>query len=275
MTTKVTILAPAFNEEEVITDFVMATMSGIHSNWELLIIDDGSTDATPAMLQSLEAAHPRLRVITHEVNRGLGAALKTGFQAARGEVVVTMDADLSHPLTTVPGLVKAVREADAAFGSRFVPGGGMVGIPKKRAAISVVGNLVFRLLFATRTRDLTTGLRAYRTEVVRGLSLNARGFAIQLEITANLIAQGRRIVELPLVLTPRPAGESKMRYLRLLPSYVSTLIAMTLLRWKGALRATRDRDPELVVTEPELDVVISLNDTTTSVPEMSGQGASQ
>lgn len=273
---RVTILAPAYNEADVIADFVGATLESLGPDWELLIVDDGSNDETPTILDGFLARDSRLRVVTHEVNRGLGEALRTGFAEAAGEVIVTMDSDQSHPLDLVPHLVEECRTADAAFGSRFVKGGGMVGIPRKRAAISVLGNFVFRLLFATHVRDLTTGLRAYRAEVVQGLHLNARGFAIQLEISTNLIAQRRKIVELPLVLKNRSAGESKMRYIPLLPTYVSTLVAMILLRWRGARR--REPIPGLA-TDSEPAVVgsslISLNDSTMSASVSSGQAASQ
>lgn len=265
-TPRATILAPAFNEADVIEAFVTATLAEMSPDWELLIVDDGSTDETPVILERLSHLDDRLRVITHEVNKGLGQALRTGFTGAAGEVIVTMDADQSHPFELVPRLVEACADADAAFGSRFVDGGGMVGIPKKRSAISVVGNGVFRLLFATKVRDLTTGLRAYRAEVVRDLDLRAKGFAIQLEISTNLIAARRRIVELPLVLKNRTAGESKMRYLPLLPTYIWTLFSMVWLRWTGRRRS------KVVEVDSSL---ISSNDSTESAPMRSGQGASQ
>ena len=278
---RVTILAPAFNEADVIEAFVAATLEEMSPDWELLIVDDGSTDETPAILERLGNLDGRLRVITHKVNKGLGQALRTGFTGAAGDVIVTMDADQSHPFELVPRLVEACADADAAFGSRFVEGGGMVGIPKKRSAISVVGNRVFRLLFVTEVKDLTTGLRAYRAEVVRDLDLRAKGFGIQLEISTNLIANHRKIAELPLVLKNRSAGESKMRYLPLLPTYVLTLFSMIWLRWVGRRpsRVVGSQGPDAapvasLPAEPESSL-ISSNDSTRSAPVRSGQDASQ
>ena len=128
-----------------------------------------------------------------------------------------MDADLSHPLDLLPDLVAGCGTADACYGSRFVPGGGMVGVPLWRSAISQVANIILRAAYRFPTRDLTTGYRAYRAEAVHGLDLVGEGFETQLEITIRLIAAGKTITEVPLVLTTRVAGESKMRYLSLIP----------------------------------------------------------
>lgn len=227
----VTVLAPAYNEQEVIADFVRAAASVVEPDWEVLVVDDGSTDGTPDILLGLAGTHRELRVVSHPENRGLGAALATGFEAARGEVIVTMDADLSHPFELIPDLVAACAAADAAYASRFVPGGAMVGVPWSRRWISRLGNMVFRALFLTRVRDLTTGYRAYRTSAVRELSLRGQGFETQLEISIRLVHAKRQIVELPLRLTTRAAGESKMRYLNLVSTYGLMVLRMVALRW--------------------------------------------
>ncbi len=227
----VTLLAPAYNEEAVIADFVPAAIGALHPGWELLVVDDGSTDATGDLLEKLAAGHPELRVVTHERNGGLGAALATGFAAAAGDVVVTIDADLSHPFDLLPALVAACETADAAFASRFVAGGGMPGVPLLRRAISGLGNLAFRALFRTRVRDLTTGYRAYRAAALRALDLRSTGFEAQLEISVSLVHAGCTIAELPLQLSTRAAGESKMSYLRLLRGYGSVVLRMFALRW--------------------------------------------
>jgi len=228
----VTLLAPAYDEEAVIEDFVRKVVPTLTQGSELLIVDDGSVDATPTILDRLAREHPLLRVVRHPVNRGLGAALATGFATARGDVVVTLDADLSHPLELVETLVAGTVDADAVFASRFMPGGGMVGVPRWRRVISALGNLVFRRLFRTNVRDLTTGMRAYRRDVVSALELRATGFDCQLEIAVRLLASGATITEVPLVLTNRAAGTSKMRYLRLVPAYGRTVASALRLRWR-------------------------------------------
>ncbi len=231
--TTVTVLAPAYNEESVIDAFVAAALPAMQAGWELLIVDDGSIDKTPQLLSALRETYEgrALRVITHDENRGLGAALATGFAATDAEIVVTIDADLSHPLTQVAALVAACRDADAAFASRFIAGGSMTGVPVLRRWISGLGNLVFRLLFWSPVRDMTTGFRAYRNDALADLDISGSGFETQLEIAVRLVCQRSRIVEIPLRLGTRAAGASKMRYLQILPRYGRMTIRMLLLRW--------------------------------------------
>ena len=228
---KVTILAPAYNEEDAIDQFVNAVMPHLEDDWEILVVDDGSADSTPQRLEALAAKNPKLRVVTHEQNAGIGAALATGFAAIPDGIIVTMDADLSHPLDLLPELVAGCETADACYGSRFVPGGGMVGVPLWRSAISRVANVILRAAYRSPTRDLTTGYRAYRADAVHGLDLVGEGFETQLEITIRLIAAGKTITEVPLVLTTRIAGESKMRYLSLIPAYGLMSLRLLGLRW--------------------------------------------
>jgi dolichol-phosphate mannosyltransferase len=236
---RITVVVPAFNEALVIRDFVALSAASLPEGSELLVVDDGSTDATPHHLAELCEEFDGLRVMSHDANRGIGAALATGFRAASGDVIVTMDADLSHPFPLVTQLVDACRVADAAYGSRYVPGGAMQGVPLWRVLISRGANSVMRVAFRTSVRDLTTGMRAFRRDAVRDLRLDATGFEAQLEITVRLLAGGRRIDEVPMVLRNRSVGESKMRYLRLAPRYARTFVRMLGVRWAERFQAGR------------------------------------
>jgi dolichol-phosphate mannosyltransferase len=227
----ITFLAPAYNEEEVIRQFVETVTGHLPEGGEILVVDDGSTDRTPEILAALSLEHPAVRVVRHETNRGLGSALATGFRAARGEVIVTMDADLSHPIELIPRLVEGCATADAVFASRYVPGGGMVGVPGWRRVISRLANLVLRVAYLSPVRDLTTGYRAYRRSSVSELEVTGERFEAQLEISVRLIAAGATIDEVPLVLTNRAAGESKMRYLSLVPRYAGMAVRLLGVRW--------------------------------------------
>ena len=229
----VTLLAPAYNEEAVIEDFVKQATATLQAGWRLMVIDDGSEDRTAQILRELEKGEPRLQVVSHDGNQGLGAALATGFRTAPKGIVVTMDADLSHPFGLIGDLVEGCSRCDAVFASRYVAGGGMEGVPRFRVVISRVANGLMRVLFGTRVRDLTTGFRAYRTDVVALDRIEAKRFDAQLEISIRLIADGRDIAEVPLILKTRQAGESKMSYLRLVKPYSRTILRMLILRWLG------------------------------------------
>lgn len=227
----ISIVIPAFNEEAIIADMIRSLhlRVGLAEAYEVIVVDDGSTDATPGILQELADADPRLRVVRHPQNLGLGAALLTGFQAAQGRIVVTMDADLTHTPEMIPQLVEACT-VDFVVASRYVVGGGMVEVPAWRVVLSRVANIGFQVLFLTRLRDITSGFKAYRTERLRELAITSRGFEVQLEITVRLLKSGATFVELPYVLKNREAGESKMRYLRLIPRYLHLLISLIFLR---------------------------------------------
>jgi dolichol-phosphate mannosyltransferase len=228
---RVTLLAPAYNEAPVIEAFVRAVAPRLGPDCGLLVVDDGSTDGTGDILRRLAAEVAMLDVVSHETNRGLGAALATGFAAADGDVVVTMDADLSHPLDLIDDLVARSSSADAVHASRFVPGGGMVGVPAHRVLISRWANRALRVALHVPVRDLTTGMRAYRRSVIRDLPIVSSGFEAQLEITARLATAGCTLAEVPLVLGTRAAGESKMSYLRMMPRYVRAVLMLLRLRW--------------------------------------------
>jgi dolichol-phosphate mannosyltransferase len=180
------------------------------------VVDDGSTDGTAAELAELQRSVPCLSVVTHRVNRGLAQALKSGIRAARESgchAAVFMDSDLSHRPEDLRKLVSALANgADVALGSRFVPGGGMEGVPLWRRLISQMGNRFGRRVLGLTVTDLTTGYRAMRLQVLDALALGEDGFTIQLESVVKAHAAGFSIVEVPIVLGTRKHGKSHMNY---------------------------------------------------------------
>lgn len=229
----ITILVPAYNEEESISPLIHALHDNVQLSeaFEILVVNDGSTDTTRTILDSLSSEIPELRVVDHPQNMGLGCALRSGFRAAQGRLIITMDADMTHPIELIPSLIAAA-DSDVVIASRYVRGGGMSGVPWWRVAISVVANAFFRLLFATRVRDITAGFKCYHAECVRSLDITSRGFEVQLEITISLIARGATFREIPYVLTTRQHGASKMRYLKLISTYLRTTWRLLKLRWQ-------------------------------------------
>jgi dolichol-phosphate mannosyltransferase len=187
-----------------------------------LAVDDGSHDSTLARLQELRANYSFLRVLRHERNRGMAAALRTGIAHALAErgpkfdVLAFMDADLTHAPEDLPRLVAPITDdrADFVLGSRYVPGGRMRGVPWPRRAISIVGNAAVRGVLGLPVRDLTSGFRAARAEVFRAISLEEHGFGIQLEGTVKAYRAGFRVAETPITLGVRKHGYSKMAYTR-------------------------------------------------------------
>jgi len=239
----VAVVLPAFNEAGNITPLVAALMRVAQAaslSLRIIVVDDGSVDGTRAEAEGLRSTVAGLKVVAHPANLGLARAVKTGIaEACRDgcDAAVFMDGDLSHDPSELPRLVAALESgADVVLGSRFVPGGRMVGVPLWRAAISRVGNLFGRFMLAIPVTDLTTGYRAMRRRVLETVTLGEDGFTIQLESVVKAAAAGFQIVEVPITLGTRRHGESHMRYtVELLVNYYRLL--MKCRRWMREGRA--------------------------------------
>jgi dolichol-phosphate mannosyltransferase len=215
----VSVVLPAFNEEGNLTPLVEqvdGVLQQIDPRSSIIVVNDGSTDGTAAELQQLQQRYSSIDVVTHPVNRGFAAALKTGIARAcerGGDAAIFMDSDLSHRPAEMATMVAALSGgADVVLGSRFVPGGGMVGVPWWRVLISDLGNRFGRVVLGVPFRDLTTGYRAIRREVLEKVPLGEDGFTIQLEAVIRAHAAGYRVVEVPIMLGTRRHGESHMTY---------------------------------------------------------------
>lgn len=233
----VAVVLPAYNEEGNLTPLITElTTVADRAALALLfiVVDDGSTDRTADELARLQQHVAALHVIRHPENRGLAEALKTGIAAAcrHGcDAAVFMDSDLSHRPADVPTLVASLSDgADMALGSRFVPGGGMDGVPAWRVLVSRAGNAFGRRVLGLPIHDLTTGYRAVRRRVLEALTLGEDGFTIQLESVVKAYAAGFAVVEVPIVLGTRRHGASHMNYsLQLIRDYWRLLLSCR--RW--------------------------------------------
>lgn len=214
----VAIVLPAFNEAGNLEPLIKELDPQLtpHPGSRIIVVNDGSTDATGAELRQIAGTTPSLDIVTHPVNKGLAAALKTGIARAietNCDVAVFLDSDLSHRPSELPALLARIAAgADVVLGSRFVPGGGMIGVPLWRRWISRAGNDFGRAVLGVPFRDLTTGYRAIRREVLQRVQLGEDGFTIQLESVIRAHAAGFRVAEVPIVLGTRRHGESHMSY---------------------------------------------------------------
>ena len=203
---------------------------------QLVFVDDGSTDGTAAHLADAARRDPRVTVVTHPRNRGVGAAMRSGFAATTGDVVVAYDADRTYPAADAERLVEAVRVgADVATASPFLAGG-VVDAPWARRVLSKGAALAYRVAVgraAKGVRTFTAGFRAYRGPLVRGLAFRSDGFASTAEILGRLLLGGARLVEVPSTLTTRTEGASKMRVLRAMRGHAGVLARLVLLRCRG------------------------------------------
>jgi len=198
----VSVLVPAKDEADNLPEFVRLAREALLPlayACEVVIVDDGSHDATPRVLAELAAKHPFVRVVTHRAQRGIADALKSGADAARGRVFVFYPADLQYLPADIPSLVAPILEdrADIVTGTKQ-------GHYEKRF-VSGVYNLLCRWLFGVRVTDLNS-VKAYRREVVDALPTRPDWHRFMVVIAA---AQGFRLAEQPVSLHPRRAGKSK------------------------------------------------------------------
>jgi len=205
------------NEEENAADTLAALATALEKqgwSYELVPVNDGSTDATAERLADLAEKDPLIRPVSYTVNRGRGYALRRGFALARSTYVVSMDADLSYSPDTAVRMVTTLiedPEADLVLASPYMPGGSVEGVPFARLALSRGGNWVLRRSLPQPVWTSTGIVRAYRATVLHSLDLESDGKEIHLEILSEAMALGYRVVEIPAVLSTRRKGTSKFR----------------------------------------------------------------
>lgn len=235
------IVVPMYQEQGNIFPLIEAVhklrkTSGLNVN--LIAVNDGSTDKTGAELHEAQNQYSWIKTIEHEKNQGMAQALKTGIQVGLDtgyKIFVFMDGDLTHDPQDVLSFLRRLEEGyDFVIGSRYIEGGGMVGVPLFRVVISQLGNIAGRVLLRLPVRDLTSGYRAIRSSVFEKIEVEETGFGIQMEELVKAYVAGFKLAEVPIVLQPRKAGESKMFYsFNFFSHYARLLIKMLLLRYRA------------------------------------------
>jgi dolichol-phosphate mannosyltransferase len=210
------VVLPTYNEVENIAD-VLGRIRQALPDAHVLVVDDGSPDGTAARAEALGTELGSIEVLRRPGKSGLGSAYRDGFRwgmTAGHDVLIEMDADLSHDPASLPALVAAVAEgADLAIGSRYVPGGSIPNWAWHRRALSKWGNRYASFVLGLRVHDATAGFRAYRADRLAEIDLDhvrADGYAFQIEMAYRVTRRGGRIVEVPISFADRIRGTSKM-----------------------------------------------------------------
>jgi dolichol-phosphate mannosyltransferase len=210
------LVLPTYNEADNIEPLVEAARSNLPADAQILIVDDGSPDGTGERADRLAERVANVRVLHRTRKEGIGPAYVAGFRlalAAGAGLILEMDADFSHDPAYLPRLIEASRNADLVLGSRYVPGGGVSDWGPMRRAISRGGSSYARLILGVGVHDLTGGFKCFHREVLEAIdldSIQARGYAFQIEMTYRAIRRGFRVVEVPIVFRDRRLGNSKM-----------------------------------------------------------------
>jgi dolichol-phosphate mannosyltransferase len=209
----VAIIVPCWNEEAVLPALLerLDRLLGENPTWEVLFVDDGSTDRTFGLLEEASRRQARMRVQRHPRNMGLGAALRTGFAAVSAPVICTLDADCTYPPERLTDLVAALeRGADLATGSPWHPDNPQCEGRPWRIFLSRLVSRRYRQIARVEVHTFTCLFRAYRAKVLRQVSFKQNGFAAVAEILVRAALMGFRIAEVPMPLRPRACGVSKM-----------------------------------------------------------------
>lgn len=207
MTTEhvLSLVLPAHHEEanlEPVTREALAALPALYRDFELVIVDDGSRDATAAIADRLAAAEPRIRVVHHERNRGYGTALRSGFAAARGDLIAFMDADRQFNVRDLARLTPFAEASAIVAGYRL-----RRHDPWRRILLGAAFNVLVRILFSVRVRDIDCGFKLFHADLLQELDLRSPGALINTEILAKARRMGATLTEVGVPHHPRSAGK--------------------------------------------------------------------
>ena len=213
---RILIVTPTYNERENLERFVESVLRWV-PDAHILVVDDASPDGTGDVADRLAASDPRVKVMHRAGKLGIGTAYVQAFERGLSEgydLFFEMDADLSHDPAHLPAFLKAFeRGADAVIGSRNVPGGGVTGWGLGRHVLSKGGSIYSRTILGLPVRDLTSGYKGFRAEVLRAIDLGtvrSEGYSFQIELTYRAMRRGFHVVEVPIHFVDRKNGQSKM-----------------------------------------------------------------
>jgi glycosyltransferase involved in cell wall biosynthesis len=208
LTLKVSVIIPCYNEKATVIEIVKRVRD-VGLAHEIIVVDDGSTDGTREALNQI-APGDDLKIVLHSHNQGKGAAVRTGFKSATGDVFMIQDADLEYDPRDYPTLLKPIEEgiSDVVYGSRFLGG------PRKAMFFwNMVANrtltLITNILYNAILSDMETCYKVFRADIIRDIPFRSRRFDFEPEVTAKVLKRGHRIYEVPISYNGREWYEGK------------------------------------------------------------------
>ncbi len=211
---KLSICIPTYNEKEnieILIKKIQESLENVKIEYEIIIIDDNSPDGTGKIIDKLAEKFNNIKPIHREKKEGLAMAYIAGFRHATGDMVITMDADLSHDPKSIPDFIKASEYYDIVIGSRFVPGGGNFNRSRFRVMVSKLTNLLATLFLKVKSSDSTSGYRLYHRRVLENILhyISSQKFSFQVEILEKSKYFEFKIGQVPIQFYDRKFGHSK------------------------------------------------------------------
>ncbi len=213
---KITVIIAAYNEEKTIAEIIKKVLAVKFQNsfaiGQIIVVDDGSTDRTQTALKNF-SKNPKIQIITNPKNLGKGASIIKALKIAKGNIILTQDADLEYDPNDIPCLIEPFKSPDVrvVYGSRMLA----KNHPVSHWTFNLGGQLVTQitnLLFRTNITDEPSGYKVFKREVISKMDLKSKGFEFCPEVTAKVAKLGLTIYEVPISYNPRPMNEKKIKW---------------------------------------------------------------
>jgi len=236
----ISIIIPLYNEQENICTYkdllfpeIDSIATKFHKQIEYIMVNDGSKDDTLSMIHYIASLRDDVIVCSHDVNRGMGAALKTGIARAQGDRIITMDSDLTYRPSEIEKLIKCYQEtgADCVYGTPYGEGGFVEGVSTIRLIPSLGVNFFYQIVLWKRVSCVSAIMRLYKAESLKKIEIESDGFDINAEILAKMIFAGMHVEAVPMTLYARSCGESKLNVKKELIANIRLLRRLIQIRW--------------------------------------------
>lgn len=228
----ISIIFPLYNERDNIIHYnndLFPIIDGIGEKYderiEFIFVDDGSKDDTIERIKDVTGKRADVKILLHETNKGMGNAIKTGLSASSGDLIITMDADLTFRPVDVAKLIEKFQEthADCISGSPYLERGLMEEVTPFRLLMSKTVNFLYRLLLGGHITCVSPIFRLYKRSVLKEMQITSKNFEINAEIISKLLIGGKTVVEVPVPLLKRKYGSSKINVKKEVKNYLMLL----------------------------------------------------
>ena len=237
------IIIPCYNEEDSLPHLFNQLSTVIRKikkiyKIELIFVDDGSTDKTYKILTKFKKNNKNVKILRHKRNMNIGAAMRTGFRYASGDIIVTIDSDCTYDPKEIPNIVRELNGADIVTASPYMPGGKVINVKPHRLFLSNIVSRIYSILVGKKIYTFTSIFRAYKKETAKTIKFKSNNFLSLVEILINSLERGKRVVEYPTTLKSRLYGQSKMKLFKTIKSHMKFMMFIV---WRKNENSNRAR----------------------------------